>query len=261
MAIKQTPKARSSSSGADAVSGMRLKRPLAHHVIIVSYIATPLINLLLVSLSLGIPPGAAAGRVVAGYGPLVAAWMATAPIAGACLYLLNRASWYIFLVHAGTILVGAVMTLGLRWLGDVSAIPRLSQAVFLAGNVIRIAFVGYVLQKDFRAPYFHVLQRSFRAARRIPLAVPIILDGEPCRTEDLSAAGCFVGRPAPRRGAGERLGVRLDWGTAELRCGGQVMRSSSEGLGVRFIGLARRDRLALRLMLAGRMVQRRQAKR
>jgi hypothetical protein len=239
---------------------VRLKRPLSHHFIIVSYIATPIINLLLVSLSLGIPLGAAASRVLAGYGPLVAAWLATAPVAGACLYLLNRASWYIFLVHAGIILAGAVMTLGLHWLGDVSAIPRLSQAVFLAGNVMRIAFVGYVLQKDFRAPYFHILQRSFRATRRLSVTVSIILDGEACQTEDLSAGGCFVARPAPKRGAGERLGVRLDCGVAELRCEGQVMRSSPDGLGVRFIRLSRRDRLALRLMIARRMVRRQQAR-
>ena len=236
---------------------MRIKRPLPHHFIIVSYIATPLMNLLLLSLSLGVPLDVAAGRVLVGYGPLVAAWLATAPVAGACLYLLNRASWYIFLAHAGVILAGAVMTLSLHWLGDVSAIPRLSQVVFLAGNVIRIAFVGYVLQKDFRAPYFHILQRSFRAARRLSMTVPIILDGEACRTEDLSTTGCFVARPAPERGAGERVGVRLDCGVAELRCTGQVMRSSPDGLGVRFIRLSRRDRLAVRLMLARQMVRRR----
>jgi hypothetical protein len=239
---------------------LRVKRPLPHHFIIVSYIATPLINVVLVSLSLGIPLGAAAGRVLVGYGPIVAAWLATAPVAGACLYLLNRASWYIFLVHAGVILAGTVTTLGLHSLGDMSAIPRLSQVVFLAGNVTRIAFVGYVLQKDFRAPYFHILQHGFRATRRFSVIVPIILDGETFRTEDLSVGGCFVAPPAPDRGAGERLGVRLDCGVAELRCVGQVMHRSPEGLGVRFIGLSRQDRLALRRMLARRMVRRRQAR-
>jgi len=237
-------------------SVVRLKRPLPHHLIIITYIATPLINLLMVSLTMGIPLGVAAGRVIAGYGPLVAAWLITAPIAGVCLYLLNRISWYVFLVHALIILVGSVLTLGLRLLGDASAIPRLSRTVFLLGNVMRIGFVGYVLQKDFRAPYFQILHRSFRWKRRLAVRVPITLDGGEWMTEDLSVGGCFVACPAPPRAAGDRVHVRLDCGGRPLRCAGQVMRSSADGLGVRFIGLSYRERHALRLALARWLVRR-----
>ena len=201
-----------------------MKRPLPHHFIIVSYIATPLVNLALVSLSLGIPLQLAAGRVLAGYGPLVAAWLATAPVAGACLYLLNRASWYIFLVHAGISFRGRHdhrSALARRCVRHPSAFPSLVSR----GNVIRIAFVGYVLQRDVRAPYFHILQRSFRAARRLSLTVPIILDGEAFRTADPSPGGSFVARPAPQRGAGS--GLASGWmRRTEVRCAGQVMRSS-----------------------------------
>jgi hypothetical protein len=235
---------------------VQMKRPLPHHFIIITYIATPLINLLMVALSMRISLGAAASRVLAGYGPLVAVWLVTAPIAGACLYLLNRISWYVFLVHAVIILAGSVVTLGLRLLGDASAIPQLSRAVFILGNVMRIAFVGYVLQKDFRAPYFQILQRSFRGARRMPVRMPIVLDGEAFVTGDLSSGGCFVGGAVPLRAVGDRLVVRLDCGALTLRCIGQVMRSTAGGLGVRFVGLTSRERRALRLLLARRLVRR-----
>jgi hypothetical protein len=232
------------------VHSVHLKRPLPHHLIIVSYIATPLVNLLLVSLSLGIPLGAAAGRVLAGYGPLVTGWMVTAPIAGACLYLLNRASWYIFLAHACIILAASVVTLGLRWLGDVSAIPRLSQALFLLGNVARIAFVAYVLQRDFRAPYLHILKRSFRGERRFVVRVPIGIDGETWWTGELSVGGCFVEQGTPTRSVGERVQVLLACGTVDVQGEGEVMRSVPGGLGVRFMGLTHEDRRALRRMLS-----------
>lgn len=232
------------------MSVVHLKRPLAHHIIIVSYIVTPLVNLLLVSLTLGIPLGAAAGRVLAGYGPLVTAWMVTAPIAGACLYLLNRASWYIFLAHAGVILVASVVTLGPRWLGDVSVIPRLSQALFLVGNVARIAFVAYVLQRDFRAPYLHILKRRFRGERRFRVRVPIGIDGEAWWTGELSVGGCFVEQGTPTRGVAERVQVFLECGDVDIQCEGEVMRSVPGGLGVRFVGLTHQDRRALRLMLS-----------
>jgi hypothetical protein len=232
------------------VHRVHLKRPLPHHLIIVSYIATPLVNLLLVSLSLGIPLGAAAGRVLAGYGPLVAGWMVTAPIAGACLYLLNRASWYIFLAHAGIILAASVVTLGLRWLGDVSAIPRLSQTLFLLGNVARIAFVAYVLQRDFRAPYLHILKHSFRGERRFLVRVPIGIDGETWWTDELSVGGCFLEQRTPSRSVGERVQVFLECGAADVQAEAEVMRSVPGGLGVRFMGLTREDRRALRRMLS-----------
>ena len=233
-----------------------MKRPLPHHVIIATYIATPVIDLAVMSLALAIPLGAAAGRLMSGYGPLVAAWMVTAPAAGACLYLLNRASWYVFLAHAGIMVAASAVTFGVRGLGDISSIPRLSHDVFLAGNVIRLAFVGYVLQKDFRAPYFHILHRSFRGARRVAVQVPVILGGEACLTEDVSVAGCFVAGPRSKRSVGERVAVQLDCGGTEVRCAGQVMRSLPSGLGVRFLGLSRHQRRALRLLLARQLVPR-----
>jgi PilZ domain len=236
-----------------------MKRPFPHHLVIATYIATPAIDLVVMSLALAIPMGAAASRLLSGYGPLVAAWMITAPAAGACLYLLNRASWYIFLAHAGIMLAASAVTFGVRGLGDISSIPRLSQDMFLAGNVIRLAFVGYVLQKDFRAPYFHILQRRFRGARRLALRIPVMLDGQACMTEDVSAAGCFVGRPVPPRGVGKWVAVQMDCGGTEVKCKGQVMRSLPSGLGVRFVGLSRAERRALRLLLARQLVSRRAA--
>jgi len=227
-----------------------VKRPIPHYIIIWSYIATPVIDLVLMSLALGIPLGAAARRLLYGYGPLVAAWMVTAPLAGASLYLLNRASWYIFLGHAAIILAATVLTFALHGLGDVSSIPRLSRDAFLAGNVIRIAFVGYVLQRDFRAPYFHILKHSFRGARRLALRVPVMVNGEVWFTGDLSADGCFVARPASNARVGEPVAIRLDLGGVGVRCAGQVMRRTAEGIGVRFIGRSRGERRALRLALA-----------
>lgn len=229
------------------------KRPVAHHLIISTYIATPLIDLLMMTVALGIPLTAAADRLFTGYGPLVTAWMVTAPLAGACLYFLNRVSWYVFLAHAGIILAATALTFALRGLGNLSSVPRLSRDVFLAGNVIRMAFVAYVLQRDFRAPYFRVLKSSFRGAKRLPLRLPILVNSQLCRTGDLSAAGCFVALPEAAPRVGDRVEVRLDYGGAGVKCMGQVMRATPEGVGVRFLGLSRRERRALRRSLARRM--------
>jgi hypothetical protein len=227
-----------------------LKRPLPHHFLIASYIATPVVNVVLISIFLRVPLPGAAERILAGYGPVVAAWLATAPVAGAFLYLLRRASWYVFLVHACIIIAGSVLSLGLHIFGDVSIIPRAPQAVFLAGNVLRILFVGYVLQKDFRAPYLQILKRSFRSSRRLPIRRPILIDGEACRTGDLSSGGCYVAQAGARRRVGERLRVRLEGRDGAVECAGQIMRSAETGFGIRFSGLTRRDRRALRLMMA-----------
>ena len=228
----------------------QVKRPLPHHFLIASYIITPLVNLLLVAAFLRLPLPSAAERILAGYGPLIAAWLATAPVAGAFLYLLKRVSWYVFLAHACIIIAGSLATLGFHFLGDSSVIPRAPQALFLAGNVLRMGFVGYVVQKDFRSPYLQILGRSFRSGRRVLIRRPILVDGEILWTTDLSTGGCFVDLPGTERGVGERLRIRLDWAGVELDCAGEIMRRTGAGIGVRFTNLSLHDRRALRLMLA-----------
>jgi hypothetical protein len=230
---------------------VRVKRPLAHHFLIASYIATPLVNLLVVSVFLRLPLPDAAGRIVAGYGPVVAVWLATAPLAGGLLYLLRRISWYVFLAHAGIILAGSVVTLGFHLLGDLSVIPRVPQALFLAGNVLRMCFVGYVLQRDFRSPYLQVISRKFRSRRRRTISQPVLFEGEILWATDISAGGCFVVLSATSRQVGERIRLRLDWAGEALDCAGQIMRRTPRGLGVRFVELSWRDRRALHRMMAG----------
>jgi hypothetical protein len=48
-------------------------------------------------------------------------------------------------------------------------VPGLHNLILLAGNIFLVAFVSYIIQRDFRSPYFQVLNRSWREHTRIPI--------------------------------------------------------------------------------------------
>lgn len=228
---------------------VQVKRPAAHHLIIVSYVATPFVNVLILAVFLRIPLPQVLQRISLGYGPLAAAWLLTAPLAGVSLYLLNRFSWYAFLAHASLIIVDSILVLAFRPLSRFGTIPAAPLLLFLAGNILRMIFVGYVLQKNFRAPYFQILSRSFRETQRIPIRHQIFLDDAFVPITDLSPGGCFVSAPDIAKKAGERVGVRFDCDGVSVRCTGAIVRKTPLGFGVRFLGLSFAGKRAVRRML------------
>ena len=225
------------------------KRPWSHHVIIVCYIAAPLVNIALLKVFLNVSFATVFSNLVAGYGILATIWLFSAPIVGIALYFVKRFSWYLFLCHSGLILLDFVVKWATRPGYYLRTVPGLHNIILLGGNLALVVVVAYILQRDFRAPYFQVLNRSWRERSRIPIHHTVTIDGQSRVMSDLSTGGCFVLEPD----SGPRPGVILTLSfasyTLSVECMGEVMRVTGDGLGIRFVRLPAAKRRDVRRLL------------
>jgi len=173
----------------------------------------------------------------------VGIWLLTAPIVGIGLYFVHRISWYISLGHSGLILVDYALKCATRpawyWL----SIPGAHLLLLLTGN-LALVVIGYIIQKDFRAPYFQVLPRGWRTSRRVAIRHHIELNGKRCTITDLSAGGCLVSEPQLELSIGEKAAIIIQGHALNIRCTGEVMRRTPMGYGLRFLdlrGIHKRD--------------------
>lgn len=233
-----------------------IKRPPIHFVIIVAYILAPVVNIfaLFVFTPLQLP------EIFSGffqwYGIPAGIWLITAPLVGVGLYFIHRISWYIFLAHSGLVLVDFIV----KWitrssLYSLNAGSIHSLALF-GGNIALILIVGYVIQKDFRAPYLQVLKRHWRESRRIPIHHHILLSGNKCDINDLSGTGCFVTTSVPAINLGDRLPVEMSLGNIKLQCRATVVRKDDAGYGLQFVGITRRLKREISVFLKNRFTLR-----
>ncbi len=214
-----------------------LKRPRLHHVIIVVYIAAPFVNVLMLRAFLGVPFATIFTHLSAGYGTLATIWLYSAPIVGISLYFVNRFSWYLFIGHSCLILADFILKWATRPAYFLKTVPGLHNVLILAGNLALLAIVAFILQRDFRSPYFQVLNRSWRERKRIPIHHPMDVDGQSFMADDLSPLGCFVREPASQHAAGDKVAVGFASDTLTIACTGEIMRVTQKGIGIRFVGL------------------------
>ena len=177
------------------------KRPWSHHVIIVCYIAAPLVNIALLKVFLNVSFATVFSNLVAGYGILATIWLFSAPIVGIALYFVKRFSWYLFLCHSGLILLDFVVKWATRPDTICGQSPG-STTSFFSGESCSCRRGGVHPPEGLRAPYFQVLNRSWRERSRIPIHHTVTIDGQSRVMSDLSTGkGCFVLEPvAPRPG-------------------------------------------------------------
>ncbi len=228
----------------------RIKRPRLHHAIIVGYVLAPVVNIALLLLFTRLPLALVLRRLFAGYGVLAGIWLLTAPLAGISLYFVHRASWYVFLAHSSLILLDFAW----KWIARpgyyLATIPRLNNALILLGNLGLVAAIGYLIRRDFRAPYFQALRRHWRESVRIPMRHEVFFGGATRQTDDLSTGGCFIVGSDRRDQIGLTLPLSFRLGRLEVECRGEIMRVIEAGCGVRFVtlpwGTARMLRQALR---------------
>lgn len=234
-----------------------IKRPWIHHLIIWGYILAPAFNIILVSLFLHVPLATVVQRLFRGYGALGTIWLLTAPLIGISLYFVARATWYVFLAHSGLVFVDFVI----KWVARpliMSKIPPLNNLLIIAGNLALVVLIGYIIQRDFRAPYFQALQRSFREHRRIPIRHRISLNGVPAHIDDLSITGCFVPGPVQGQsgpvaiGVGDEVTISFRSETLTLTIRGQVMRVTPSGWGIRFLSLKGKEKKDVARLLKNR---------
>jgi Tfp pilus assembly protein PilZ len=232
------------------------KRPLIHHVIIILYIAAPFANILLLWAFLRLPLATIVPRIVAGYGVLATAWLLTAPIVGIALYFANRFSWYLFLGHSSLVLIDFVIKWVTRPAYYAKTVPGVMNILILAGNLALLALIGFIIQRNFRAPYFQILNRSWREKKRIPIHHDVLVDGRTLSADDLSALGCFVRDLGSQRTVGQKVGIRFLSDSLAIECPGEIMRTTATGLGIRFIALPRAQRRDIERMLRKRFALR-----
>lgn len=229
-----------------------IKRPLIHYLISLGYILAPIINILLLILIARIRLSDILQRMFQGYGYLAGIWLLTAPIVGIGLYFVHKASWYVFLAHSALILVDYVI----KW----STIPTyywmsvrgLHQILLFTGNLALVVVIGYILQRDFRSPYFQVLPRGWRTSRRVQIRYHIELNHRRCNINDLSDSGCFVAEPGLQVQVGEKVDISFQADTVPVACQGQIMRRTPDGYGVRFIGVKRKTKRDIRQLIRKR---------
>jgi hypothetical protein len=225
-----------------------IRRPWLHHLIIICYIAAPFANVLLVMAFLRVPFSVVFRNLVAGYGPLASVWLLTAPIVGVSLYFVRRFSWYVFLGHSSLILLDFIIKWATRPAYYLRTVPGFHNVLLLTGNLALVGVVAYIIQRDFRSPYFQVLNRSWRERKRVPIWHVVQIDGQTLTMNDLSASGCFVLEAPSHRRPGDKVEVSFQSNALKIDCRGEVMRVTATGIGVRFMNLPRakrRDILAL----------------
>lgn len=229
-----------------------VRRPNLHYVIMAAYVLAPVANVALVHLFGNVPVSQILQRLVRGYGGAATAWLLTAPLVGLSLFLVNRFTWYLFIGHSSLILVDFVY----KWIDRprfyLETVAGALNMLLLIGNLALVGVVLYIVQRDFRSPYFQVLMRSFRESHRIPIEHFVDVGGRRARITDLSVGGCFVAEPdvpLPDQGT-VRLG--LSAGNVDILCDARVMRRTTEGYGLMFVGLSPGERRSLRQFVAQR---------
>ena len=249
-----------SETARESVAAARLKpvfkRPWLHHLIIICYIGAPFANVLLLKAFLGVSFGTIFSNLVAGYGALATVWLFTAPIVGISLYFVNRFSWYVFLGHSCIILLDFIIKWATRPGYYLRTVPGFHNIILLAGNIALIAVVSYIIQRDFRSPYFQVLNRSWRERKRMPIYHAVTLDEKSCIMNDLSTAGCFYWKAGFDRRPGSKVKLSFQSKTLDIECMGEIMRVTGTGLGIRFVRLPAAKRRDIRRMLRDRFALR-----
>ena len=233
-----------------------LKRPWLHHLIIICYIGAPFVNILLLRAFLNVPFRTIFTNLAAGYGVLATVWLFTAPIVGISLYFVKRFSWYVFLGHSSIILLDFIIKWATRPAYYLRTVPGFHNIILLAGNIALVAIVSYIIQRDFRAPYFQVLNRSWRERTRIPIYHTVMLDGQSRMMNDLSSGGCFVLESGFERRPGSKVKLSFQSHSLTVECMGEVMRVTGAGLGIRFMRLPAAKKRDIRRLLKNRFALR-----
>lgn len=209
-----------------------IKRPLLHYVIIWGYILAPGANIFFYARTHQITLPALVQNLFTVFSPLAAILLITEPFVGVGLFFIHRVSWYAFVLHSTLVLSDNILKL---W-----TTQGAYQWTVLTSSAVWLALIAYVLQRDFRSPYFQALPRTWREKKRVPIHHYIWLDGAQREINDLSATGCFVVASTLKANLGDRLPVhfKLENEGIDFSCTGEVVRIDEAGYGIRFLNIA-----------------------
>jgi hypothetical protein len=178
------------------------------------------------------------------FGFLSVLWVLSAPFVALCLYLIHRVAWFIFISHASLLFIGIIYLI----IND----PIPYNFLYLTFNGVIVLILGIILTRDFRAPYFQVLPRSWRETTRFPIIHQIKVHGITKKISDLSEMGCFITAPELGLTVGKRIEVELKSETLNIQCEGAVMRQSPQGYGIKFLHLSQQERRDIKSLIKKR---------
>ena len=220
------------------------KRPAIHHAIIIGYALAPLTSIVFFIVIHNLTLSAVSLNFFEIFGPLGGTLLLTGPVVALGLYFVTRASWYLFLIH-GFLSVIDIQIMLFRFPG------AFIFSVFLT-TVILLGIITYILQKEFRSPYFRTLQRSWREGKRHAIKHVILLNGKPFTVVDLSPVGCYVALPGPALAVGDVADIEFKSENLLISVRGDVMRADDNGYGIRFLDLTRKEREDIKAFLTMR---------
>lgn len=237
-----------------------VKRPLSHYFIITAYVLAPVVNILLVRVIGGIPYDLIIRNFFRGFGLFTGVWLITAPIIGIGIYFVSKTSWYLFIGHSSLIIIVYFVKWFYNPVYYIRTISGSYNVIMLAGNIILIIIVGYIIQKDFRAPYFQTLQRHWRENTRIPIHHMVTINGIQMNIDDLSPGGCFVLKPDKDFTIDGDYNISFQSDLLHISCKGHIMRQTDTGYGIMFNALSLDQKKDIKRFLKKRFALRRQIK-
>lgn len=220
---------------------IRLKRPFFHHIIIIAYAMAPFVSLVLFCLVNSISFYKIGRDFFGFFGMLGSLVLISAPLVAIGLYFVHKISWYIFLSN------NILLLLDIHFkLLNFRAVYHVS---LLVSGIVLIGILNYILQKDFRAPYFHGLPRGWRESKRYQVDLMISLNGKPKQVGNLSIGGCFIPETNPEIGLGEAVSIQFKKANLNIDCMGEVVRLGPDGYGIRFLSIPVGDKKNLNRLL------------
>jgi hypothetical protein len=183
-------------------------------------------------------PLAAIGNLYRLWGPAVATWLLSAPLAGAAFFFVNPITWWMFVAHSSMVLLGTVLVWATRLPYSLYTLGgRPKQLIVVAGVLALAAVLVLACRKELRIPYLQRKRRGWRKSQRIPLQHFVNVGGQECRITSLSADGCFIAEPDGSFNIGQEVTIEFQSGRLRLVCQGQIASKRSYGYGVRFLFL------------------------
>jgi len=225
-------------------SRIKIKRPLSHQLIIALYFLAPIINIIILSLLYNKSISIILTNFFKYYGPVTAIWLITAPVVAIGLYFVHMISWSIFLAHSIFLIVGGIVVTVVN--------PVLYNFLMQLGNFTLVIIIGFIIRRNFRAPYFQAIPRSWREKKRLPIEHIIKINGVEHKVTDLSETGCFVSGKDTKFEMGEGLYAHFKSENVVVKAAGEVARETDDGYGIRFVAMTKAAKKAIKKMIKNR---------
>jgi len=219
-----------------ALLNTQIKRPLLHHLIILGYFLAPVVNVLIFIKMNDYPLWFVLDNFFRFFKLFGGILIILMPFIALSLYVVNKYSFYVFLLHSLLVLLDNFIKIFSHF--------SMYQFGLLLGSIILFVAIYYILQKDFRAPYFQVLGRTFREKNRVPIHhfISATLGTKKTRKipiNDISPGGCYITEKFSNIYIGQKFDLEFNAQNFNFLTQAEIVRIDQNGFGVRFQNLTK----------------------